>query len=118
MNQVTLVKKQHRLEQWTKLIQECRSSGMKVDDWCETNGVTHHAYYYWLRKVRQAACQNLPAVNGSKDLTAFKRLEVQSPAIDTQASVIIHLPTATLEIHNGASRQTVEAVLSALKSLC
>jgi len=53
MYQVTLVKKQHRLEQWTKLIQECRSSGMKVDDWCETNGVTHHAYCIKLKLLQQ-----------------------------------------------------------------
>ena len=118
MDQVTLVKNQYRLEQWTKLIQECQSSGMRVDDWCEANGVTHHAYYYWLRKVRQAACQNLPVVNSCKEPTTFKRLEVQSPATGTQAAVIIHLSAATLEIQNGASQQTVEAVLLALKTLC
>ena len=50
MDQVTLVKNQYRLEQWTKLIQERQSSGLKVEDWCEANGVTRHAYY-WLRKL-------------------------------------------------------------------
>ena len=59
MDQVTLVKNRYRLEQWTRLIQDCQSSGMRVDDWCEANGVTHHAYYYRLRKVRKAACQDL-----------------------------------------------------------
>jgi len=118
MDHVTLVKNQYRLERWTKLIQECQSSGMRVDDWCEANGVTHHAYYYWLRKIRQAACHNLPAVEKQKELTAFKRLEVQAPINNTQAAVIIHLPTATLEIQNGASQQTVEAVLLALKNIC
>ena len=39
MDQVTLVKNQYRLEQWTRLIQDCQSSGMRVDDWCEANGV-------------------------------------------------------------------------------
>lgn len=118
MDQVTLVKNQYRLEQWTKLIQECQSSGMKIDDWCDANGVTRHAYYYWLRKVRQTACQDLPVVNDPKNITTFKRLEVQTPVVGAQAAVIIHLPTATLEVHNGACQQTVEAVLLALKSLC
>ncbi|MBS6377631.1 MAG: IS66 family insertion sequence element accessory protein TnpB [Clostridium sp.] len=118
MDQVTLVKNQYRLEQWTKLIQECRSSGMKVDDWCEANGVTHHAYYYWLRKIRQAACLYIPTVNAAQNPSSFKRLEVQTPAARTQAAVIIHLPADTLEVHNGASQQTVETVLLALKSLC
>lgn len=91
---------------------------MKIDDWCDANGVTRHAYYYWLRKVRQSVCQDLLAVNEPQKITTFKRLEVQTPAAGAQAAVIIHLPAATLEVHNGASQQTVEAVLLALKSLC
>ena len=118
MDQVTLVKNQYRLEQWTRLIQDCQSSGMRVDDWCEANGVTHHAYYYWLRKVRKAACQDLSVTSKMESSAHFQQLEVQAPTANTQASVIIHLPSATLEIQNGATQQTVEAVLLALKSIC
>lgn len=91
---------------------------MKIDDWCDANGVTRHAYYYWLRKIRQAACLDIPTVNAAQNPTSFKRLEVQTRAAGTQAAVIIHLPAATLEVYNGASQQTVEAVLLALKFLC
>ena len=118
MDQVTLVKNQYRVEQWSKLIQECQSSGMKVNDWCEANGISHHAYYYWLRKLRENACQSLPAVSGEDNSPTFKKLEIQSPVPDTQAAVIIHLGPATVEVQNGASQQTVEAVLLALKSIC
>lgn len=112
MDQVTLAKNQYRLEQWTELIRNRQSSGMTTEDWCEANGVTRDAYYYWLRKVRKAA------INSSGDTVSFKRLEVQTPAASTQVAVIIRLPAATLEIQNGASRQTVEAVLLALKAIC
>ena len=118
MDQVTLVKNQYRLEQWTRLIQDCQSSGMRVDDWCEANGVTYHAYYYWLRKVRKAACQDLSVTSKMESSAHFQQLEVQAPTANTQAAVIIHLPSATLEIQNGATQQTVEAVLLALKSIC
>lgn len=113
MDQVTLVKNQYRLEQWTKLIQECQSSGLKVDDWCEANGVTHHAYIIGYEK-----CDWLPALKEQEPLTTFKKLEVQTPVSNTQAAVIIHLSGATLEVHNGADQQTVETVLLALKSIC
>ena len=98
MDQVTLVKNQYRLEQRPRLIQDCQSSGMRVDDWCEANGVTHHAYYYWLRKVRKAACQDLSVTSKMESSAHFQQLEVQAPTANTQASVIIHLPSATLEI--------------------
>ena len=48
----------------------------------------------------------------------FKKLEVVSPLPDTRAAVIIRLPNATLEINEGASQQTVQAVLLALQSVC
>lgn len=118
MDQITVVKNKYRLEQWTKRIQECQSSGMKIDDWCIANGLNRNTYYYWLRKVRKTACQDLSLVHGLPEEPAFKRLEVQPPVVGTQTAVIIHLPTATLEVQNGACQKTVEAVLLALKSSC
>ena len=41
-----------------------------------------------------------------------------SPLPDTKAAVIIHLPNATLEVNEGASQQTVQAVLLALQNVC
>lgn len=65
---------------------------MKINDWCAAvNGITRHAYYYWLRKIRKNACQNLPMVTESQKITTFKQLQIQESIADTQAFVIIHL---------------------------
>ena len=90
---------------------------MKVDDWCQANGVTHHAYYYWLRKIRKAACTEL-SVTDKTPAATFKQLAVVSPKSNVCASVILHLPSATLEIQDGVGQQTVEAVLLALQNIC
>lgn len=119
MDEVTYVKTRFRQEQWEKLITNCQSSGLKVDDWCEENRVSRHAYYYWLRKIRKAACGSiLPAIPKQDPSVAFAKVEVQTPKPDTVAAVIIHLPSATLEVREGTSQQTVEAVLLALKNIC
>lgn len=120
MDQVTVTKSEFRIQQWTKLIHDCLSSGQTVVAWCEENGINLKTYYYWLRKLRLRAINdnNLPVVSKPEKPTAFKKLEVQTPVANTQAAVLIHLPSATLEIHNGASQQTVEAVLLALKAIC
>lgn len=49
-----IVAKQYRLKQWAQMISECRSSGMRVQDWCKQNSVTKANYYYRLRQVREA----------------------------------------------------------------
>ena len=120
MDQVTLVKSEFRLQQWADIINSCQSSGQTVVAWCEENGINIKTYYYWLRKLRLRMMneQSLPAARQSESLPCLKKLEVQVPVSNTQTAVMIHLPTATLEIRNGASQQTFEAVLLALKSVC
>ncbi|HHV12924.1 MAG TPA: IS66 family insertion sequence element accessory protein TnpB [Clostridiales bacterium] len=119
MDEVTLVKNHFRKEQWKQMVLDCQNSGLTVKQWCEQNHVTHHAYYYWLRKLRTELCDTLPvSVDESKKPVVFKKLEVQAPISGAQAAVIIHLSSATLEIQNGADQQTVEAVLLALKNIC
>ena len=44
-----------RTKQWASIIQDCRSSGLKVDDYCEQYSLSRNAYYYWQRKVKEAA---------------------------------------------------------------
>lgn len=121
MDQVTLAKNQVRSDNWRSLIQQCQQSGQTVIQWCQTNNINTKTYYYWLHKLRtQALAENeLPVhVEPLEQPVAFKRLEVKSPITDTRAAVIIHLPQATLEISEGTSQQTIQAVLLALQSVC
>lgn len=118
MDEVTLVKTQFRKELWEKLILECQGSGMKVEDWCAQHDVTKHAYYYWLRKIREEACENLPEVREQRKPVSFKKLEVTPPVPDTEAAVMIHLPSATVEVREGISQRTIETVLLALRNIC
>ena len=50
---------------------------------------------------------------------SFAKLEVQMPAIDTNTSaILIHVNGVSVEVRNGATKDTIEAVLLALKSVC
>lgn len=122
MDPVTNVKNRVRAEHWANIIRECQSSTQTVTSWCAEHEIGIKAYYYWLRKLRLAAIGTSgdgTVVETTESVpTVFKKLEVQSPVLSTQAAVIIHLNGATIEVNEGASRQTVQAVLLALQSLC
>ena len=45
-------KSKYNMQHWKTLIKDQKNSGMRVVDWCIANGVTKHAIYYWLVKVR------------------------------------------------------------------
>ncbi len=122
MDPVTNVKNRVRAERWASIIRECQSSSQTVTAWCSEHKVGIKAYYYWLRKLRLAeigsSCDNPITEAPNTVPTVFKKLEVQSPVKNTQAAVIIHLNGATIEVNEGASHETVQAVLLALQSLC
>lgn len=119
MDQISLVKKQFRMEQWKQRVLECRASGMTVRSWCKQQGVAEQTYYRYLKILRQELCGALPvSVQETAKPVQFSKLEVTAPLPDTKAAVIIRLQNATLEINEGASQQTVQAVLLALQSIC
>ena len=62
--------------------------------------------------------KELPVPVPEEKPVVFKQLEVQTPVAGTQAAVIIRLPFATVEVAEGTSQATVEAVLLALRCLC
>lgn len=43
---------QNSLELWKERIADKKNSGLNVTDWCEKKNVTKHAYYYWMKRVK------------------------------------------------------------------
>ena len=54
-----------RLERWAQVMRERSESGESVRAWCETNGINEKTFYYWQRKLRQAACDQINEQEGS-----------------------------------------------------
>jgi len=50
---------EYRLSKWMQVIQEQHTSGQSVKDFCRDRGISIHAYFYWQRKIRKAACLEL-----------------------------------------------------------
>ena len=110
-----------RLQHWKNIISQCqnRPEGQTAKSWLKENGICEQTYYRNLKVLREELCENLPVpINVPEKPVTFKKLEVATPLPSTQAAVIIRLPQATLEINEGASQQTVQAVLLALQSVC
>lgn len=45
-----------RLRQWSEVLREQKESGQNVKTWCESQGIRRQQYFYWQRKLREAAC--------------------------------------------------------------
>ena len=47
----------------TRLINECRRSGMADADWCRENDIAVSTFYNWVRRCRKTAAPQIPAAN-------------------------------------------------------
>ena len=47
---------EYRLSHWAKVIQERADRGLSIRAYCEESGMHENTYYYWQRKLREAAC--------------------------------------------------------------
>ena len=52
-SEIVKVKKKVRLQEWEQQIEEQKTSGLSVQEWCVQNGINPKTYYYHLRKVRE-----------------------------------------------------------------
>ena len=54
MDSLQRANQQHRLVEWSRRVEACRSSGLPVGQWCQENGIAVSTYFCWQRKVFQA----------------------------------------------------------------
>ena len=43
-----------------ELVMQCRQSGLSDKQWCLDNNIAPSTFYYWIRRLQQKACYNLP----------------------------------------------------------
>lgn len=113
------VTRQYRLNQWTEIIRECRSSGQTISAWCTENNINIKRYYYWLKRVRTAACESLPIIGDQEQPIIPVKMSTSfvasSPAArETSRHITLRVGTAILELQNGASTDLIENTLRAL----
>ena len=72
-----------RLAYWKNIARKCqaRPEGQTAASWLEENGIHNKQYYYWLRKIRGEAyeevkAKSLPAADNSD--IAFTEIPVES----------------------------------------
>ena len=59
MIKIAKVKKKIKLAQWAEMVRQRNESGLTITDWCRQNGINLKTYYYRLKRVRQAVCNEI-----------------------------------------------------------
>ncbi len=101
-----LATKQIRLNEWAGIIRDCNASSLTVNEYCSQHNLSRDAYYYWLRKVREAALQQA----GFVELPAATAVSKSGPsAFSTQ--MIIRVGETELLVNQDSPDELVRRVL-------
>lgn len=113
---VTDLKTQMHMQEWAKLIEARQDSGLSIKEWCRQNNLPESRYYYYLKKLRLAACDNLPAESrdGSQFALVPNYVRVSNPVVTRSSNIKITLSNAVIEIGEGADEAQVKFTLEVL----
>jgi putative transposase len=79
----------YRLEQWAQRIRDQKASGQSIQAWCDANGIHRQRYFYWQRKLRALACEQLAGVTDGMET----KLAVASGFTQVQVNAASIMPT-------------------------
>ena len=121
MASIREVKTNLRHREWEEQIRECQSSGMKVRDWCKTNGLNETTYYRRLRIIREEYLQNtgnsvhqIVSVGVSNEIAGAISNQTSSAKPDSQDKVVMRKGGIEIELPQSISQSTLPAVLRGL----
>ena len=96
------------LQEWNERIKECRSSGLTVRAWCKENNISHHAYYYWQKRLFELATQPQESRFAEIPLPA-------APSPSSEAVAKISLNGIEVEVFSNTTAPQLSMLLSVLK---
>lgn len=109
-----------RLRQWAEIMRERTASGQSISAWCESHGIRRQQYFYWQRKLREAACSEL-AIRTPEDEQGmtpggWARLEPAQPP-STESGVTIEVGGYRVTATTSTDPALLAQVCRMLKSL-
>ena len=109
MESLQRANQQHRLAEWSRRVEACRSSGLPVGQWCQENGIAVSTYFSWQRKVFQALKEVQEVTFAEVPIMEYSQLSGHIVAAMEVSGVRI-------QVYEGADGATLHAILQAAKS--
>ena len=112
MAEVLAIRSEYRLQQWAQVVKECKDSGLSNREFCQQHNISEKTYYYWIRRLRQAAASQMEATNPK-----LVPLEPISQAVhpETEDMLCIRLRGAELSIPAEVDLDAVAALLKSIR---
>ena len=109
--------KEYRLSQWFPIVKTCRESGMTVKAWCEQHDVNEKQFYYWQRRLSEAASESLVDTRQHSKLVQVPSLipnKSRSSKSSFDPDLIIRIGEVSVELSENVSTDFLSRVLKVI----
>ena len=109
MESLQRANQQHRLAEWSRRVEACRSSGLPVGQWCQENGIAVSTYFSWQRKVFQA-------LKEVQEVTFAEAPIMERSQLSGHIVAAMEVSGVRIQVYGGSDEATLLAILRAAKS--
>lgn len=107
------IRKAYRLQEWSKIVEECRASGLSNREFCKENGIPEKTFYYRLRQLREAAVQQ----QTQPQIVQLEESMMEETEQSAISSLHIRYRGAAMELPGGVDLDAVAALLKSIQLL-
>ena len=111
---------EYRMAQWTQTIQARVQSGQSIKEFCASAGISRNAYFYWQRKLREAACiGHMTVQNRDNGLVpnGWAQLAETAPAAVTTGTLTVEVNGCHITTNAETDLELLAKVCRALRAL-
>jgi transposase-like protein len=118
------IAEEYRLSHWAQITHERAESGLSIKAFCRERGLHQNRYFYWQRKLREAACKELvPAVKSRREKTetppGWALCEAENKTqTGTSGEISIEIGRSKVSANRGCDLELLGNVCRVLMSLC
>ena len=109
---------EYRLSQWAQVIQSRTDSGQNIKDFCQTAGISKNAYFYWQKKLREAACTELTKTQETKNIVPSGWMQLEQRQVQhTKEALDIQVNGCHITVNSETDPELLKKVCRTLRSL-
>ena len=118
------IAKEYRLSHWARIMRERNESGLSIKAFCAQSGIGANVFFYWQRKLREAAAQEMLAVEASGADTPNALVPrgwaeaVGNSDTPNDGGLTIRVGGAEICVKPGFDEKLLSSVCKTLSSLC
>lgn len=110
------VKAEYRMSEWAQIIKDRQECGQTIKEFCGARGISENAYFYWLRKLRDAACTRLSNPEGPANSIPGGWVKA-FPCRQNNETLDIEISGCHISVNAGTDPELLKKVCRVLRSL-